>query len=441
MQRPPWDGWAEDRIQSGEFKDYYYPNHQNARMLWYHDHVLDHSADTVYFGQAGAYIITDEEERKLNLPSGYGTHDIPIIISSKTYDNNGKLIRQGNGDVIDVNGQAWPYYEVSPRKYRLRFLDAAITRSFNIYFEDPDTKKPIDVSMIASDAGLFDKPVTASTFSINPAERYEVVIDFKNYKGKNILLRNAEDPATATGIQSEVMLFKVKNEDVVDDSAVPAQLRTFTIPQAPATATPKTFEFRNVGGVWKINEKGWTGTSGDVLANVPRGTIQRWKFFNNAAVAVTHPVHTHLIDFHVVERTGGREAFPYEKQGLKDVIWIKGGETVTVDAHYGPWDGLYMMHCHNLAHEDNQMIGAFNVQSLADLGYPETSFVNPMEAEYLARPTSDARFGDKAAADAWVQKVARSKPYSDLKEITAKIEEYWKNRPTTGAKMAREWQA
>lgn len=39
-QRAPWDGWAEDVTFPGQFKDYYYPNQQNARMLWYHDHAL-----------------------------------------------------------------------------------------------------------------------------------------------------------------------------------------------------------------------------------------------------------------------------------------------------------------------------------------------------------------------------------------------------------------
>jgi bilirubin oxidase len=41
-QRAPWDGWAEDVTKNGEYKDYYYPNSQNARTLWYHDHAIDH---------------------------------------------------------------------------------------------------------------------------------------------------------------------------------------------------------------------------------------------------------------------------------------------------------------------------------------------------------------------------------------------------------------
>ena len=36
----PWDGWAEDITRPGEYKDYYYPNQQSGRLLWYHDHAM-----------------------------------------------------------------------------------------------------------------------------------------------------------------------------------------------------------------------------------------------------------------------------------------------------------------------------------------------------------------------------------------------------------------
>jgi bilirubin oxidase len=38
--RAPFDGWAEDLIMPRQYKDYYYPNGQSARFLWYHDHAV-----------------------------------------------------------------------------------------------------------------------------------------------------------------------------------------------------------------------------------------------------------------------------------------------------------------------------------------------------------------------------------------------------------------
>ena len=44
LGRAPFDGWAEDLTPVGSYKDYYYPNAQAARTLWYHDHAIDHTA-------------------------------------------------------------------------------------------------------------------------------------------------------------------------------------------------------------------------------------------------------------------------------------------------------------------------------------------------------------------------------------------------------------
>lgn len=38
--RAPFDGWAEDLTLQQQYKDYYYPNSQSARFLWYHDHAV-----------------------------------------------------------------------------------------------------------------------------------------------------------------------------------------------------------------------------------------------------------------------------------------------------------------------------------------------------------------------------------------------------------------
>lgn len=82
--RAPFDGWAEDTTEPGQYKDYYYPNAQAARTLWYHDHAIEHTAENAYFGQAGFYILTDSQEQALNLPSG--KYDVPLALSSKQYN-------------------------------------------------------------------------------------------------------------------------------------------------------------------------------------------------------------------------------------------------------------------------------------------------------------------------------------------------------------------
>ncbi|CBX98804.1 hypothetical protein LEMA_P080430.1 [Plenodomus lingam JN3] len=163
--RAPFDGWAADYAFPGQYKDYYYPNAQNARTIWYHDHTEFETGENVYMGLDGFYLLSDDEEQALDLPKD--EYDIALSICSKQYGNNGELIYNTNGhtgvwgDIIQVNGQPWPFLEVEPRKYRL---------------------------LIASDAGLFSHPIETDHLGFSMGERYELIVDFAGFEGQTIQL-------------------------------------------------------------------------------------------------------------------------------------------------------------------------------------------------------------------------------------------------------------
>lgn len=74
---------------------------------------------------------------------------------------------------------------------------------------------------------------------------------------------------------------------------------------------------------------------------------------------------------------------------MKDVVYLGINETLEVIANYQPWAGVYMFHCHNLQHEDNGMMGAFNATAvnLTAFGYPDNAtFTDPMAAIWRSRP-------------------------------------------------------
>ena len=52
---PQYDGYASDLTYPGQRKRYFYPNCQEARTLWYHDHALGMTRLNVYAGPAGFY--------------------------------------------------------------------------------------------------------------------------------------------------------------------------------------------------------------------------------------------------------------------------------------------------------------------------------------------------------------------------------------------------
>lgn len=415
-------------------------------------------------GQAGAYLISDPAEDALNLPTGYGVYDIPLVLTSKQYNDDGTLFSTVGekdslwGDVIHVNGQPWPFLNVEPRKYRFRLLDASVSRAFALYLVNsnaPNGKLPFQV--IAADGGLLTKPVQVSDLVskssllvfisnllcrtnllqyVSGAERYEIIIDFSKYAGQQLEIRNFPK-AGGVGVEDDylntdkVMKFIVgTTTSSPDTSSVPETLRTVPFPTSTGNIIDHHFRFHRTNGEWRINGVGFADVENRMLANVPRGTVEIWEL-ENSSDGWSHPIHVHLVDFKVIARDGDRGVMPYEAEGLKDVVWLGRGESVLVEAHYAPWDGVYMFHCHNLIHEDQDMMAAFNVTTLPDWGYNETTFIDPMEDRWRAKPyvmadlrTRAGPFSDSAIEES-IQFMANTEAYSKVDEVNDALEQYW----------------
>lgn len=428
-----WDGWASDEMQVGQWKDYYYPNTESARPIWYHDHADGHTASDAYYGQAGVYIIYDPAEDALGLPTGQ--YDVPLAINDKTYQSNGDLVDPDTspinffGDTIQVNEQPWPYMSVEPRKYRFRFFDMSLSRPYDLYFEDPSGNW-LNFQVIASDSGLFGSPVSSNDLTIAMGERYEVVIDFANYAGKNITLGNkmAQAQIAQYSNTDKVMMFVVGNSvsDSTNNGAVPSTLNGDIQWPAQRTTVDHTFNFQ-MGGedTWTINGVDFNDVNNRILARPPQGTVELWELHHTGGPAV-HPVHIHLVNMQVVSRTGGsRGVLPYEAAGLKDVVLLEPGETVQVLAFYGPWNGVYMFHCHNLIHEDHAMMDAFNVTLLSELGYEYTSqFADPLDTKFAAQDYSAAAYSPAALTSA-VLSLASLAPYEPATSLSAAEASYY----------------
>ena len=167
-------------IRPGEYKDYYYANSARPRTLWYHDHAAMLTTRNVYAGQKGVYIIEDpEKDKELGLPRG--KYDVPLMLTSALFQQNGQFSDTSEagvnklsifGDTYLVNGQILPYFEVEPRKYRFRLVNAAASRTFNLTVEGAESKLPMTV--IGSDGGLRATPVDTENLILSMAERWEV---------------------------------------------------------------------------------------------------------------------------------------------------------------------------------------------------------------------------------------------------------------------------
>jgi len=385
---PQFDGYASDLTRPNQFKDYIYPNVQEARTLWYHDHGLHHTAENVYHGLYGQYHLHDPLEQSLPIPQG--AYDVPLVLTDAMFKTDGQLLftlEDDNGmfgDVILVNGRPWPVMQVERRKYRFRILGAALSRSWKLSL---DSGQPMTI--IGTDGGLMSTPQNVKSFRTSSGERYEVVIDFAKYPiGRRVIMQNTSPKNNTNYLNTnKIMAFDVVGEATdLTNNSVPDVLNPFdpTMALQPSQAViTRKFRFHRSNGQWMINNKTWKDVERSnfefCLAKPNRGDVEIWEF-TNASGGWFHPVHVHLVDFKILSRNG-LPPMPHEL-GPKDVVYVGENETVKVLTKF-EGRGKYMIHCHNLIHEDHDMMGQFEVIDPDGPGDdPRGSWPISMDEEY-----------------------------------------------------------
>ncbi|MEU6645376.1 multicopper oxidase domain-containing protein [Saccharomonospora sp. NPDC046836] len=347
-------------------REYVYPLAQPAATLWYHDHRMDFTAPQVWRGLAGFHLIDDEVSDGLPLP--HGERDIPLMICDRAFNEDGSLLYPAldpslqttpgvqddymegvMGDVILVNGAPWPTLEVDAARYRFRILNASNARRYGLVLDAaPDGGGFVQ---IGSDAGLLAAPVTQDRLDAAPGERFEVVVDFARYPvGTEVVLRNQ----LGAGSTAEVMRFVVARK-ASDDSTVPRTLAE--IEPLPHTTARVHREWRFSRGIvnghrgWTINGRAFD--PGRMDARPKLGEVEIWRLFTD----LHHPVHIHLSPFQVIGRSGGGPG--RLDAGWKDTVDVRPAEFVDVAVRFDGYAGKYLLHCHNLEHEDMAMMAAF----------------------------------------------------------------------------------
>lgn len=341
------DGHPIDYILPGESKTYVYPNDQSGSTYWYHDHTMDLTAEHVYKGLAGFYILHDPAEDSLDLPSG--AYDVPLLLQDKQFNSDNtlrydgtRLLRGFFGDTAVVNGAVTPHLDVSARKYRFRVLNGSNARTFEIALSGGAS-----FEVIASDGGLLEAPVTVTRLRITPGERYDIVVDFSSYGvGSHVVLNN--DDGARPSIDA-LMQFRVTGT-VVDTSAVPAKLRPIIRHTADQAVSTVNITFSRDNGDWLINGLTYDPARIDVSSTLD--TVYVWKLRNNSGEM--HPFHKHLTEFNVLDINGRAPAA--EQNGWKDTVAVPAGGSARIVFTNQGFTGTYVFHCHKMEHEDHRMM-------------------------------------------------------------------------------------
>ena len=446
---------------------------EKQSFFWFHDHTMDFTGANVYKGMVGLYPLYDpkggkdmgDERRGLHLPgvrtdNGDGSFDVDFDIPLALYDvrlDDGVTMHHDFhdaeyplakdprkhpewwgmsfykhfpnhgfvGDIFTVNGTAYPVMRVKRRKYRLRFLDASISRIYELMlmsstkgpqsavslgftgdelqgqYRIPDGQQCMRFHQVAAEGGLLPFAITRDSFELWPAKRREFIVDFTQYMdgspttpGDVIFLTNimkmpdgrmwtnssrfSPDPAY------KIPMMKIIIEDrVPDNSEIPKGLMR-ALPPLPANWKSMMddrliFEVKrgSAGGEieWLINGEEFQPQS--VLRSLPngsgkrppalprRGSFNLWEIRNGGGGWV-HPVHLHMEEHRTVMRNGvdvSRRVEPThaDDRSREDVVALDPGESVVIYRGFRDFVGPYVAHCHNLAHEDHAMMFAWGI--------------------------------------------------------------------------------
>jgi suppressor of ftsI/bilirubin oxidase len=358
--------------------------------------------------------VTDEQEQKLDLPSG--EFDIPIIIQDRrfTVGNQFQYIHRMRermmgflGDTILINGKAGSIIPVKTRAYRLRILNGSNSRIYKLGWKDGTL-----LTVIGTDGGLLEKPETYPYIMLAPAERVELWIDFSGRElGSSLELRSLEYqgvmPQMHGGMrhgrggmgggmgmmmgglyQGEtfpIIKFHITKK-VSDSPTLPktlVKMRSLTEQDVsnPDQPIPINISMQHMSP--QLNGRSFEMYDAMSVEKIPINTIQKIRISHDnksmggmrgggmgAMMSMAHPIHLHGQQFKILSRTlkiqDTSDSYATVKDGFitsgwKDTVLVMPGEEIEILKPFEDFKGLFLYHCHNLEHEDMGMMRNYYV--------------------------------------------------------------------------------
>jgi FtsP/CotA-like multicopper oxidase with cupredoxin domain len=326
-----------------------YPNPQPATLSWYHDHLLGDTRMNVVGGLAGGYLLRDTFDDGSNplLPNNNNSngklYELPMVVQDRQFNTDGSLlyptapastngpwIGEYFGDVMMVNGMIWPKLTVEPAVYRFRILNGCNARILNLRIARSNDQV-VPTYIIGTEGGLLPlNPNATNSLVMAPAERFDVICDFRGLGGQTLLMKNTNLPSGVVSSPAPT-LATVMQINVAKTASAGAPM---TIPPAGSLKDPLVLtpvkdltdlgapllsggtvkgrmitlnEFAAGTPDWQLNLNGYPygatktdGTPLELTETLTWNNFEDWYFVN--FTPDTHPMHTHLFSFRVMGR-------------------------------------------------------------------------------------------------------------------------------------------
>ena len=369
------DGGPHQSIPAGTIWEPRFTVDQRAATLWYHPHPVGNTARQVYLGLAGLIIIDDQFSDSLNLPKNYGHDDIPLVIQDRRFQRDGTLSYRLNmpdlmhgliGDTYLTNGAIKPYLSVENELIRFRLLNGSNSSiyRFSLSDESPFTQ-------IAGDGGFLEKPAVMKTLILSPGERAEILVDLSSRNAGSSLYLITE---TFQGFRDEVLKIVLRGETsgpARTAPRIPKQLASVpAIPESRSVGS-RRFDLETMSGggmgmmgggsARRLTINGRKMEMGRIDFEVRAGSTEIWEIVNvrTGMMEIPHSFHVHGVQFRILDING--KSPPAGEGGWKDTVLVWPGDTLRIIIPFREFPGIYMYHCHLLEHEDDGMMGQFEV--------------------------------------------------------------------------------
>lgn len=365
---------------------------------------MDITGFNVSHGLAGYYLVHDDLEDTLIddhvLPPIAGDFDIPLaLIDTRLnpdgslfydfFDHNGRL-----GDIFTVNGVAQPKLHVQRRKYRFRILDASNARIYQLRLS---TGQPFLI--IGTDSWLLPAAQSLADFTLGMGQRQDVIIDFSNAPNE-VFLENIMQQTSGRGPDgidpskpTRLLKFVVDGAPVLNDLTITAgtALRPHVAIRRDEVKVKRQIEFNRSNGAWQVNSQFFNPRRADAVPFL--GSVEQWTFKNGGG-GWWHPIHTHL-ECHQVQTINGKAPPPHRRFKV-DLTLLAGGDEAVVFMKFRTFTGPFVMHCHNIEHEDMRMMINFDPRPAGQPSVLDGCSEIPAEVSGIPQGVEPVLFSDTA---------------------------------------------
>jgi FtsP/CotA-like multicopper oxidase with cupredoxin domain len=387
---------------------------------------------------------TGDENTGWRLPS-FPKYDIPLILQDirfteagggaqvvfDAWNTDGML-----GDRMTVNRRITPRFSVEPRKYRFRILNGGPSRFYELFLRSSRTESERlqfpRFTAITGDGNFLPEPLDTGSVFLGVAQRVDVILDFSAYKpGDHVYLHNRLQQLNGAGPtgayldfdnpETNLLRFDVVPLTAPDNSRIPDQFRPWPRIDLSEVKRERVWTFDYEGGLWTIN--GHIMDPNRVDAGIDQGSAEIWTF-RNGGRNWSHPIHSHFVEFlflaingrpyhesfiqsleaspasprqaegqgsHKVELEAVLGAAPHTRAVVKsfmggrrrDVAILLPSDELKLYMRWPDFLGKYVMHCHNVVHEDHAMMIRW------DIVEPGKGFDQPRSADAVYAPPSE----------------------------------------------------